>query len=195
MQLQLPRADSVLSIGSSQPAETPRSGFSSFGTRVPSISSRDAALYSLAQGLVPVINDPSVQSHLNPAWCWPFGGNSDSFTTPPPLSHSIVYEVTLQDFRRYMRVMADKYNRFEANLANIAQEQHTLSTPDSETGINFVLWLPDARLYPGKHPTSGPTVPPVSAGKLFLANNCISKLHAAVVQYKSASACQLGMLC
>ena len=135
MQLQLPRADSILSVGSSQPSETPRSGFSSFGTRVPSISSRDAALYSLAQGLVPVINDPSVQSHLNPAWCWPFGGNSDSFTTPPPLSHSIVYEVTLQDFRRYMRVMTDKYNRFEANLADMAQEQHTLSTPDSETGI------------------------------------------------------------
>ncbi|KAA6426324.1 MAG: VPS54 isoform 2 [Trebouxia sp. A1-2] len=133
-QLRLPRSDSVLSVGSSQATETPRSGFSSFGTRVPSISSRDAALYSLAQGLVPVINDPSVQSHLNPAWCWPFGGNSDSFTTPPPISHSLVYEVTLQDFRRYMRVMAEKYNRFEANLANIAHEQQTYTTADSVAG-------------------------------------------------------------
>ena len=134
MQLQLPRTDSALSFGSSQPAETPRSGFSSFGTRVPSISSRDAALYSLAQGLVPIINDPAVQSHLNPAWCWPFGGNSDSFTTPPPVSHSLVYEVTLQDFRRYMRVMADKYNRFEANLANTAQEQQRFTAADPATG-------------------------------------------------------------
>ncbi|DBA81853.1 hypothetical protein WJX77_011322 [Trebouxia sp. C0004] len=134
MQLHLPRSDSVLSVGSSQATETPRSGFSSFGTRVPSISSRDAALYSLAQGLVPVINDPSVQSHLNPAWCWPFGGNSDSFTTPPPISHSLVYEVTLQDFRRYMRVMAKKYNRFEANLANSTHEQQTYTTADSIAG-------------------------------------------------------------
>lgn len=142
MQLQISRADSILSVGSSQPADTPRSSFSSFGTRVPSISNRDAALYSLAQGLVPVMNDPSVQSHLNPAWCWPFGGNSDSFTTPPPLSHGIVYEVTLQDFRRYMRVMADKYKRFEANLAHIAQEHQALNTPDSDTGIYAVLLLP-----------------------------------------------------
>ncbi|KAL3152085.1 hypothetical protein ABBQ32_001192 [Trebouxia sp. C0010 RCD-2024] len=134
MQLQISRADSILSVGSSQPADTPRSSFSSFGTRVPSISNRDAALYSLAQGLVPVINDPSVQSHLNAAWCWPFGGNSDSFTTPRPLNHGIVYEVTLQDFRRYMRVVADKYNRFEAGLANIAQEHQALNTPDSDTG-------------------------------------------------------------
>ncbi len=134
MQLQLPRADSSLSISSSQPSETPRSGFSSFGTRIPSISSRDAALYSLAQGLVPVINDPSVQSHLNPAWCWPFGGNSDSFTTPPPVSHGLVYEVTLQDFRRYMRVMAEKYNRFEANWAHINQEQQKYTIADPATG-------------------------------------------------------------
>ena len=133
MQLQLPRVDSSLSVGS-QLAETPRSGFSSFGTRIPSISSRDAALYSLAQGLVPIINDPAVQSHLNPAWCWPFGGNSDSFTTPPPLSHGLVYEVTLQDFRRYMRVMADKYSRFEANLASISQTQQKFTTPDPATG-------------------------------------------------------------
>lgn len=134
MQLSLSRADSVLSVSSSQPVETPRSGFSSFGTRVPSISSRDAALYGLAQGLVPVINDPSVQSHLNPAWCWPFGGNSDSFSTPPPLLHGIVYEVTLQDFRRYMRVMADKYSKFEANLASVSREQQPVSTMDHETG-------------------------------------------------------------
>jgi len=141
MQLHLPRSDSVLSVGSSQATETPRSGFSSFGTKVPSISSRDAALYSLAQGLVPVINDPSVQSHLNPAWCWPFGGNSDSFTTPPPISHSLVYEVTLQDFRRYMRVMAEKYNRFEANLANIAHEQQTYTTADSIAGAHMRILL------------------------------------------------------
>lgn len=152
MQLQLPRADSILSVGSSQPSETPRSGFSSAGTRVPSISSRDAALYSLAQGLVPVINDPSVQSHLNPAWCWPFGGSSDSFTTPPPLSLGIVYEVTLQDFRRYMRVIAEKYNRFEANLANIAQEQNPLRNPDSETGNTDILLLFQATLYTSTSP-------------------------------------------
>ena len=141
MQLKLNRADSALSVGSSHPSETPRSGFSSFGTRVPSISSRDAALYSLAQGLVPVINDPSVQSQLNPAWCWPFGGNSDSFTTPPPLSHGVVYEVTLQDFRRYMRVMVDKYNRFEANLANIAQDQQKYTVSDPATGSTAVCML------------------------------------------------------
>ena len=141
MQLQISRSDSILSAASSQPTETPRSGFSSFGTRIPSISSRDAALYSLAQGLVPVINDPSFQSHLNPAWCWPFGGNSDSFTTPPPLSHSIVYEVTLQDFRRYMRVMADKYGKFEANLANISREQQTFTVSDPETGTTAACWL------------------------------------------------------
>ena len=133
----LKRADSALSVGSSHPSETPRSGFSSFGTRVPSISSRDAALYSLAQGLVPVINDPSVQSHLSPAWCWPFGGNSDSFTTPPPPSHGLVYEVTLQDFRRYMRVMADKYNKFEANLMSLAEDEqkHTAADPTQGTAL------------------------------------------------------------
>ena len=116
------RTESSFSASSSQPAETPRSNFSSLGanlSRVPSISSRDVALYGLAQGLVPIINDPSVQSQLNPAWCWPWAGGSDSFTTPPGPPQGVVYEVTLQDFRRYMRVMAEKYDRFESNLQSV----------------------------------------------------------------------------
>ena len=128
------RTQSSFSTSSSQPADTPHSTFSSFGTnlpRLPSISSRDVALYGLGHGLVPIINDPSVQSHLNPMWCWPFGGGSDSFTTPPPQPHGVVYEVTLQDFRRYMRVMADKYDRFKSNLQSVALDS---ATPTSVTG-------------------------------------------------------------
>ena len=117
------RTESSFSAGSSQPSDTPHSTRSANGTnlsRLSSISSRDVALYGLGHGLVPIINDPTVQSHLNPVWCWPFGGGSDSFTTPPSQPHGVVYEVTLQDFRRYMRVMAEKYDKFEANLQSIA---------------------------------------------------------------------------
>lgn len=47
--------------------------------------------------------------------------------------HGVVYEVTLQDFRRYMRVMADKYDRFESNLQSLALDSST-TTPKAVTG-------------------------------------------------------------
>ncbi|KAK9833584.1 hypothetical protein WJX81_008635 [Elliptochloris bilobata] len=86
-------------------------------TRRASITERDAQLFALTQGLVPVLNTPgsasgsSLQSLVMCAW--PFGGGSDLPLVPPPLAPGVLPEVNRADFERYRRNYAAKFQRFE----------------------------------------------------------------------------------
>ncbi|KAK9830219.1 hypothetical protein WJX72_010418 [[Myrmecia] bisecta] len=103
----LKRGSSGNGIGSfTEPVSNPR--------RPATTTTQDAQLYNVAQGLVPLMNNPAAASHPGgPVWCWPFGAMGDLSSIPPPLPPGMLPEVKLSDFRRYLHIVGDKYERFE----------------------------------------------------------------------------------
>ncbi len=102
-------------------------------------STQDALLLSSAQGIAPLLNNPSAVPAA--AWCWPlFGGSEQMSADPPPMPAGMVPEVTMADFMRYLRVIGDKHNRFsQLRQESINDHRRKISVTDITPGAHIDL--------------------------------------------------------
>ena len=106
-------------------------------------SAQDALLLSSAQGIAPLLNNPS-SGPAAAVWCWPlFGGSEQLSAEPPPMPAGLVPEVTMADFMRYLRVIGDKHNRFSQLRQESANNQRRkISVTDITPGRLDIILVP-----------------------------------------------------
>lgn len=127
-------------FNSSAPAESSNSSHgNSFqrSSRRATTTPQDAKLYNLAQGLVPLMNNPALEvSNASSIWCLPFGMGFDG-EPPPPLPPGLLQDVSMQHFKRYTRVVAQKYEEFEMARQGLNRDaERRVSVTDITPGLS-----------------------------------------------------------